>query len=74
MTTHTERSLAHIQAVTDARERLRDVYAEAHQRDERPAVAQIAVLHGQIGDGLKLAEVHALLAIGEAVQNLGLSL
>lgn len=71
MTNHHEAALAHIDNVTTAREQIRDVYANPTAPG---ASARLAILNAQCGDSLKLAEVHATLAVMQAVEQLGLAL
>lgn len=62
---HYSQALDHIHAVQETRESLREMYREQH-RDPR----DVARLNGDLGDALKLAAVHADLAIVEAIDNL----
>lgn len=64
-TDHYSRSLDHIQAVQETRESLRELYRDPG-RDPR----DVARLSHDLGDALKLADVHATLAVVEAIDNL----
>jgi hypothetical protein len=66
--TNTERDRAHrhIETVTKLRAQL---LAEYERPPTRPAV--IAQLHQDIGAHMKLADIHAQLAVSEAVTDLG---
>ena len=60
---HTDKSLAHLAAVVQTSRHLDDLHGN-------PAAsrADIAKGYDQIRQGLKIAEVHALLAVAEAVR------
>lgn len=55
---HVRRAESHVEAAKAARMSLLDAYASS-----RPSREEIAALHQEIGFGLKLAEIHALLAL-----------
>ena len=67
--THSEtplkRATAHLEAIDTYAENLREEYAKA-----RPDLDTVRFLNASIGRGLKLAEVHALLNIGEQLDRL----
>lgn len=67
MTTHNEAANGHLEAAAQAAMTYQDIYAGpiAQRRPER-----LAALSSSVRTGLKLAEVHALLALGEAVREL----
>lgn len=58
---HVRRAESHVQAAKAARMSLLGAYASS-----RPSREEIAALHQEIGFGLKLAEIHALLALALA--------
>jgi hypothetical protein len=64
---HRETSLAHLDAVVQTAAHINDLHNEGHLpgRDHR---ADIARGYDSIRQGLKIAEVHALLAVAEAVE------
>lgn len=74
MTNHYEASMRHIDRVTSVRERLRDLYAQSLELDQPADRNMVGLLHGELGDSLKLAEVHATLAVAQKLEQLGLSL
>jgi hypothetical protein len=59
--THVRASLSHLEAAKVARLALEDAYARRPQDK-----AEIADLHQSVGFGLKVAEIHALLALAPA--------
>ena len=59
---HFTRAEHQLEAVVAASVALREEYARPARRND-----QIAALHADIGRGLKLAEIHAELAIADAV-------
>lgn len=61
MTDHRAAAENHIAAHRAAREHLREAYASPAGHDPR----LVARLNGDLGDALKLAEVHATLAIAQ---------
>lgn len=63
---HVTKSLSHLEAAKAARLALSEAYASPRQ--DR---AEIAELHQTIGFGLKVAEVHALLANAVAAERFG---
>lgn len=58
------RALATVDAVRVYDEQLGEIYAKGLSRP-----AEVKALNSRIGVGLKLAEIHALLAIGDAVSS-----
>lgn len=62
---HYSKALDHIHAVHAARECLREMY-----RDRTRDPQDVARLNHDLGDALKLADVHATLAVVEAIDNL----
>lgn len=68
MADHYELSREHVEDALSARAHLTDLY-QAPERDGR----LVAALNGELGDALKLAEVHALLAIAQGLQSLRLT-
>jgi hypothetical protein len=66
MADHFGSSVDYISEALEARDHLTDLYGITPQdRDPR----QVASLNGQLGDALKLAEIHALLNIGQQLQD-----
>lgn len=65
MTDHYRRARAHLEDVCAAREALAEEYAR--QPGSRAKV--VADLHQRIGHDLKLADVHATLAVAQALQD-----
>lgn len=63
MTTNHQKALAHISAVKAARDALGDLYRDPN-RDAR----HVARLNSDLGDGLKLAEIHATLAVADELR------
>ena len=73
MADHYEASVDYCARVLETRDALNDLYADPN-RDSR----EVASLHGDLGDALKLAEVHATLAVvqqlrevAHAIENAG---
>lgn len=64
-TDHYSQALDHINAMLESRQSLRELYRD-DDRDNR----EVARLNHDLGDALKLAEVHATLAVVEAIDNL----
>lgn len=60
-----DRALEHLDAVAAAREALAEAYDTPHTSRDR-----IGQLHQTINFGLKFAEVHALIAIGDQLEDL----
>lgn len=66
MTDHYAASVDLLESVHDARAHLQDVYAlPAEERDARV----VARLNAQLGDALKLADVHATLAVAQCLED-----
>jgi hypothetical protein len=72
--THVVQAEAHLQAVTETREHLQALYADTRKRMEQSQRdrlgQQIAEAHQAIGVGLKLAHIHATLAVAERLPQL----
>lgn len=64
MATHSQTALAHLDAVRETAAHIEDLHSDPHRTDR----AEIAKGYDQIRQGLKIAEVHALLAVAEAVE------
>lgn len=65
MTNQRSQAIQHVEAVHVYRDHLRDLYASGGQ--DRGLVAD---LHQQIGTALKLADIHATLAVADAIRDL----
>lgn len=67
MADHFSSAVDYISEALAARDHLTDLYGiPATDRDPR----QVASLNGELGDALKLAEIHALLNIGQQLEDL----
>lgn len=65
---HRDKSLQHVEAVVQTAAYVNDLHAEREHAANR---ADIARGYDSIRQGLKLAEVHALLAVAEAIESSG---
>lgn len=65
---HHDRALAHLEAARASNDALADIYARGNSIDR----GHIAELHAQVRLGVKLAQVEALLAIGQRLERFGL--
>lgn len=69
MADHYEAAVDYCARAVQARDALQDLYAQP-TRDAR----EVASLNGDLGDAMKLAEVHALLAIAQRLDDLSRSI
>lgn len=69
MADHYLRSIEHLEELADLRQELREAYAAPRQDRSR-----IADLHQSIGCAIKLADVHANLAVRQELQEIATSL
>lgn len=67
---HYAQALDHIAAVHEARESLRELFGRQRRNAGDRNPAEVARLNSDLGDALKLADVHATLAVVEAIDNL----
>lgn len=63
-------ALAHLGAVQASVAGLRDLYADATATYDAPDKRRVAAFYDDIRQGIKLAEVYALLSIGERLDAL----
>lgn len=60
---HQERSEGHLRAVQANRDTLRNLYRDPNRNPQL-----VARLNADLGDGLKLAEIHATLAVADELR------
>jgi hypothetical protein len=71
MADHCGSSVDYISEALAARDHLTDLYSiPPAERDPR----EVASLNGELGDALKLAEIHALLEIGQQLRDVRASI